>query len=91
MFGIKTKKDRRIEELETKLATMYYKHPQIIEQRCNVVAVAASRELEYEMPVEVAKRLVAGEMVKYLEPHIHYDVEDYKGKKILKGYLKVVV
>ena len=30
MFGIKTKKDKRIEELESQLNTMYLKHPHII-------------------------------------------------------------
>jgi len=92
MFGIKTKKDKRIEELEEQLRYTYFKQPMIIENRGNVLTVASKVCLEDMMPVEYAKDKISRDMAENLKEYITYDVEQYSnGKKALSGYLKIVV
>ena len=71
MFGIKTKKDRQIELLESanetlreNLARAYFKQPKIITTQGNVVAFAAGQELEEGMSADYAKRMIAEKLVK---------------------------
>ena len=92
MFGIKTKKDKRIEELEEQIRFAYFNQPRIIETSGNVLTVAAKVCLEDMMPVEYAKNKISYDMAKNLKEYIRYDVEQYSnGKKALSGYLKIVV
>ena len=89
MFGIKTKKDKRIEALEEKLLMLHMKTPVLLTSTKDFVAIGARVMLEDGMPVEVAKRRIAHQMIEYCEGIIHYEVEDVEGKRILKGYLYV--
>lgn len=92
MFGIKTKKDKRIEELEEELRFAYFKQPRIIENRGNVLTVASKVCLEDLMSVEYAKEMILQNMAKNLKEYIRYDLEEYgNGKKALSGYLRIVV
>lgn len=89
MFGIKTKKDKRIEALEEKLLMLHMKTPVLLTSTKDFVAIGGRVMLEDGMPVEVAKRRIAQQMIEYCEGIIHYEVEDVEGKRILKGYLYV--
>lgn len=90
MFGIKTKKDKRIEALEHQLDIMYFKRPQIITTKGNVIAMGATQILEEGMPVEYAKQMVARKLVDEAIRFIHYDLEQHGAKNALKGYIQVV-
>lgn len=90
MFGIKTKKDKQIEELKTQLSAMYFKHPHIIETQGNVVSLGAIAALEEGMPAEYAKQMIARKLVDEAIRFIHYDLEQHDGKNVLKGYIQVV-
>ena len=89
MFGIKTKKDKRIEALEEKLLMLHMKTPVLLTSTKDLAAIGGRVMLEDGMPVEVAKRRIAQQMIEYCEGIIHYEVEDVEGKRILKGYLYV--
>ena len=99
MFGIKTKKDKQIEQqeeriknLESLLATQYYKHPHITQAYNNIETVCASVRLEDGLPIEIAKSEIANKMIWELTRFIYYDVEDDKPiGKVLKGYLNIGV
>ncbi|MBP5454265.1 MAG: hypothetical protein J6Y09_06610 [Lachnospiraceae bacterium] len=97
IFGIKTKKDKQIERLEEnnkilqeRVASMYYKHPQIITTQGNVIAMAATQILEKGMPSEYAKRAVANKLVDEAVRFIHYDLTEVEGQLAFKGYIQVV-
>lgn len=63
MFGLKTKKDKRIEKLENQLSSMYLKHPHIITTQGNVITLGATQILEDGMPTDYAKQMVARKLV----------------------------
>ena len=94
MFGIKTKKDKQIEELKAQLSAMYFKHPHIITTQGNVVSVGAVAALEEGMPAEYAKEMIARKLVDGAIRYIHYDLEQQdtvSGRRnVLKGYIQVV-
>ena len=91
MFGLKTKKDKRIEELENQLSSMYYlKHPHIITTQGNVISLGAIQILEDGMPTDYAKQMVARKLVDEAVNFIHYDLEQHGTKNALKGYIQVV-
>lgn len=94
---IKTKKDKRIEELERKnaeldekLQCMYFKHPHIINSYGNITSFGASQILEEGMPAEYAKNMIARKLVDAAIPFIHYDLEQEGRRNMLKGYIQVV-
>jgi len=90
MFGIKTKKDKRIEELVNQLNSMYLKHPHIITTQGNIISLGATQILEEGMPSDYAKRRIAEKLVDEAMKFIHYDLEQHGTKNALKGYIQVV-
>lgn len=90
MFGLKTKKDKRIEELEKQLSNMYLEHPHIITTQGNVISLGAIQILEDGMPTDYAKQMVARKLVDEAVKFIHYDLEQHGTKNALKGYIQVV-
>ena len=90
IFGIKTKKDKRIEDLESRLNSMTYKHPTIIASQKDTICLGATVVIEDNKPIEFVKRELAAKMMAEIERQIWYDVEDFNGKKLLRGYLRVV-
>ena len=90
MFGIKTKKDKRIEELETQLSSIYFKQPRIITTHGNVIVLGAGQVLEIGMSPEYAKRMIAQKLIDEAINYITYDLEDYCGKMMFKGYIRIV-
>lgn len=93
MFGIKTKKDRRIEELEKLLGASNFKRPSIITTQQNVVCLRAKQIIGDYMTIECAKELIAQNMVEKVKEQITYEIEDVgsgKGERVLTGYLTVV-
>jgi len=88
MFGFKSKKDKRIEELEAML--FMRGTPQIIKTEHNIRVLGASLILEPDMPVEYAKEVLARKMVEQVRDSMTYDLEDDDhGRKLLRSYLKV--
>ena len=97
MFGIKTKKDKQIEELketnkclQESLASAYFKHPKIINTQGNVISIGAGQILEMGMPADYAKRRIAQKLVDEAIRYIHYDLEEHEGKTMFKGYIQIV-
>ena len=90
MFGIKTKKDKRIEALENQLSNMYFKQPHIITTQGNVISLGAIQILEDGMPTDYAKQMVARKLVDGAIKFIHYDLEQHGTKHALKGYIQIV-
>ncbi len=90
MFGIKTKKDKKIEELQAQLDIMNFKRPQIITTQRNVVTFAATQIIADGMPSEYVKRMIATKLVDEAIEYIHYDLEQHGTTTALKGYIQVV-
>ena len=90
MFGIKTKKDKRIEALESQLDSMYLKHPHIITSQGNVIAMGATQILEVGMTSDYAKQKIAEKLVEEAMKYIHYDLEQCGRNLMLKGYIQIV-
>jgi hypothetical protein len=98
MFGIKTKKDRKIEELNEKVEkleeSLYltrFKQPRIYQQDRRTETVTAMRVLEDGVPTDVIKREITKMLVDEVYNLIDWDIEDYHGKKVIRGYLNYVV
>lgn len=91
MLGIKTKKDKRIEQLENMLFATKLQTPMPVRIDKNIVALGASVVLEDLMPVEYAKELITRNMAEKIKDQIFYDVEDREGLRVLHGYLRIVV
>ncbi len=92
MFGIKTKKDKRIEHLERLLAmpTMP-QQPAIIVNRHDLIPVRAQITLGDGMSVDEAKEKLALFIGEKLQDFIHFDVSDADayGKVNLTGTIYV--
>ena len=91
MLGIKTKKDKRIEELEKLVTISRIEVPQIIRTQRNVQTLAVKRALDERMPVEYAKEAITYDIARKLGEYIRYDIEDDGGDRVLKGYIGVVL
>jgi hypothetical protein len=92
MFGIKTKKDKRIEELEKLLNYAMAQRPSIATIERDVVTLRATQILEPGMPVDFAKKHIAREMAEHLENHIEYDVRDSEyHSPLVEGTLYVCI
>lgn len=90
MFGIESKKDKRIKELERMLSSTYYRVPKVIAQDKNVITLCTRTILEDGMPTEYAKEIIARRMVDEIKQYIYYDIDDESCHHALKGYLKIV-
>lgn len=94
MFGIMTKKDKRIKELEDQIAYMYYKQPKIIQTSGNVITIGGKAIIEHDdyfhTPIEHYKKSIAQQMLRQIEDEIYFDIKDINGKAVLTGYLRVV-
>lgn len=90
MFGIKTKKDKRIEELEMRLHETYLRTPRVITQDRNSVTFGATIILEDGVPIEYAKDVIAKKMIDEAKQFIEYDIDDSEGRHRLTGYLVVL-
>lgn len=98
IFGIKTKKDKKIEELQKeidrwKTITM---PPQFVYREANVVTWVADYAVPFEaltqVPEEHIKRVLANKMLYVVENNL--DIEDsddmYRRLKLFRAKLKVV-
>lgn len=93
MFGIKTKKDKRIEELEQKLYESRFKQPRIYQQNARVETVTAMQMVEPGMPIDLVKSKIVAMMIAELKDKIHYDIEQDERTQniVLRGYLNHVI
>ena len=98
MFGIKTKKDRKIEELNEKVEKLEerlyftrFKQPRIYQQDRKTETVTAMSVLEDGVPIDVIKREITKKLVDEVYNQIDWDIEDVNGKKAIRGYLNYVV
>lgn len=93
MFGIKTKKDKRIEELEQKLYESRFKQPRLYQQNAKVETITAMQMVEPGMPIDLVKSKIVAMMVAELKDKIHYDIEQDERTQniILRGYLNYVI
>lgn len=93
MFGIKTKKDKRIEELEQKLYESRFKQPRIYQQNARVETVTAMQMVEPGMPIDLVKSKIVAMIIAELKDKIHYDIEQDERTQniVLRGYLNHVI
>lgn len=93
IFGIKTKKDKRIEELEKLLDYMSATaKPHIATIERDVVTLKCKQILEPGMPVEFAKHRIARDFTEHIETQIDYDIRDSDTPyPVIEGTLRVVV
>jgi len=93
MFGFKTKKDKRIEELEKQLSAVYMRTPKVVECKSNVVTLTSSVVID-DVPVEFLKEKLARNMVDEVKKHMRFDIDDItedRNTKVLRGTIRVVV
>lgn len=79
MFGFKSKKDKRIEELERQLQATYMKSPKVLTIERDIVVLGANIAIEPGMPVEYAKEMLARKMVEEVKQFMTFDLEDETG------------
>lgn len=100
MFGIKTKKDKKIESLEVKIKTLEdrlyesrFKQPRLYQQNAKVETITAMQMVEPGMPIDLVKSKIVAMMVDELKDTIHYDVEQDERTQniVLRGYLNYVI
>jgi len=88
MFGFKSKKDKRIEELEAMLTMK----PHFIETVNKKVHTLKSQTFipSSEIPIEWVKEDLCRKFTDQLEPFIQFDVVDVDGRHCLTAVLNVV-
>ena len=98
MFGIKTKKDRKIEELNEKIEKLEeriyftsFKQPRIYQQDRNIETVTAMRIIEEGVPLGIIKREIAMMLTDELFDQIVWTVAEVNDKKAVRGQLDYVV
>lgn len=100
MFGIKTKKDKKIESLEEKIQKLEdrlyesrFKQPRLYQQNAKVETITAMQMVEPGMPIDLVKSKIVAMMVEELKDKIYYDIEqDARTQNIvLRGYLNHVI
>ena len=94
MFGFKSKKDKRIEELERQLQATYMKSHKVLTIDRDIVVLGANIAIEPGMTAEYAKEMLARKMVEEVKQFMTFDLEDDNDRAvpypILHSYLKVV-
>ena len=91
MFGFKTKKDKRIEELEKLLDYLMHQQPKITTEEKQVVTLRRNQILEPGFDLEIAKELVAKRYGEDLRPYILYEVvTSPSGNQVLQAKLDVL-
>lgn len=98
MFGIKTKKDRKIEELNEKIEKLEeriyftsFKQPRIYQLDKKTETVTAMRIIENDIPLGVIKREIAMMLTDELFDQIVWTVAEVNDKKAVRGSLDYVV
>lgn len=98
MFGIKTKKDRKIEELNEKIEKLEeriyftsFKQPRIYQLDKKTETVTAMRIIENDIPLGVVKREIAMILTDELFDQIVWTIEEVNEKKAIRGSLDYVV
>lgn len=103
IFGIKTKKDKLIEEIEELEEEIRKKDNAILElarhetgklyvgpaRSFDYIPVKSRHFLEDEIPLDFLKRDIAHKMAVFLEDQIHFEVIEVDGRKFLEGTLNV--
>ena len=88
MFGFKSKKDKRIEELERLL----YETPRIYQQNAQIETITAKQLVEPGMPIDLVKNKIGSMMLSELEDSIHFEIsqDPITQYVILRGTLHYV-
>ena len=89
MFGIKTKKDKKIEHLESLLARPMMPYVPLEIKKGDLIPYKAQIILSDGMPVEYAKEEIARGLSESMKHHIKYDIfnDDETGKVIITGVM----
>ena len=93
MKWFKTKKDKRIEQLEHELACMAFKTPRIIETQKNVQTyVTCYRLPRYDagVPMEHIRHVLANQLSETIFEKMNLDIEDVDGEGVIKAYINIV-
>lgn len=81
IFGIKTKKDKRIEELENKVkdleTTMFLKTP-VMRVNYDVIEVKAKTVLDERLSTDYFKDALCQKLGDYIKPFVTFDIYDVK-------------
>ena len=100
MFGIKTKKDKKIESLEVKIKMLEdrlyesrFNQPRFYQQNAKVETITAMQIVEPGMQIDLVKSKIVAMMADELKDTIHYDVEQDERTQniVLRGYLNYVI
>ena len=90
MFGILTKKDKRIMELENELERLKFKPPLIQVEPLNIARLRSMVDIQRGIPLPMYKDSIAIDLIKKSTQYINYKVGVAAGKEVLIGELKVV-
>lgn len=81
IFGIKTKKDKKIEELEKQVkdlqSTMFLKTP-VMRVNYDIIEVKAKTVLDERMPTDFFKDELCKKLSGYIKPFVTFDIYDAK-------------
>lgn len=97
MFSFKSKKDKRIEELEGLLLdavkmNQYYATQEQVGDIGKVSTLVGTFTIEDDISLETAKEVLSLKMLSSLINNIQFKTEENdKGQTVLKGYLKVAM
>lgn len=91
LFGFKTKKDKRIEELEKLVDYLMHQQPKITSEERQIVTLRRNQILEPGVDPEFAKQIVAKRYGEDLRPYIRFEVVTSPSEnRVLQAKLDVV-
>lgn len=93
MIWFKTKKDKRIEQLEHELSCMAFKQPRIIQTDKNIQTYCTSYRIpsfDAVPPMEYIRNILARQLSDVISEHMRIDIEDADGEKVIKAYINIV-
>ena len=90
LFGFKTKKDKRIEYLESQLAKSV--SPSIMIRRGKLIPYKARGLVRDGIPVEDVKDRIVNDLIEGIKRHIHFDISDADemGEVIITGTIYIM-
>lgn len=89
MFGIKTRKDKRIEELEEELKALKRQPVRVVENKILLKELCCKRILNNNIPIEIQKEQAVSGLAKSLINLVDWDILDMEYNKILEGRIRV--
>lgn len=100
IFGIKTKKDKKIEMLEEDISKKIDTIMDLVQREMGRPYIGPARSFDYiplratytisdDLPLDIVKNIIVSKFSDYLKDVLSFDVIEVEGEKMLEGTLYV--